>query len=307
VAVKPSPGPWLLATLRHPPAAAEAVSAFFFEAGAAGLWEDRPDELGRLVSRAGFSPEDRERLAALGPAWLDRLAGAFGLDLADFDFDLELEDGQDWAEKWKEGLKPVLVSQGLAVAPTWWPENDRPAAAVVLRLDPGLAFGSGHHATTRLCLELLANLAPRAARILDVGFGSGILALAAAALNPAAEIFGVDNDPAALAVAEENAALNGLSGRVDFMVMDLLESEAGAATNKPAPAFDLITANLTLAPLLELAPRLTALAAPAGRLILSGLLDRQAAEAATAYEALGWILEASPRREEWAALLLTAG
>jgi len=298
-----SPGAWLLATLRHPPAAAEAVSALFFEAGAAGLWEDRPDELGRLVSRAGFAPEDRERLAALGPAWLDRLAEAFGLDRADFDFELELEEGQDWAEKWKEGLQPVMVSQGLAVAPSWWPENDRPAAAVVLRLDPGLAFGSGHHATTRLCLELLADLAPRAARVLDVGFGSGILALAAAALNPRAEVIGLDNDPAALAVAEDNATLNGLAGRVDFLVLDLLEAGAGAALKKLAPAFDLITANLTLAPLLELAPRLTALAGPAGRLILSGLLESQAAEAAAAYEALGWIQEANPLREEWAALL----
>jgi len=294
----PAAGPWLKATLRHPPLAAEAVGALLFEAGAAGLWEDRPDELGRLVIRAGFAPEDRERLAALGPAWLNRLASAFGLDLADFEFGLELEEGQDWAEKWKEGLEPVLVSQGLAVAPTWWPESGLPAAAVALRLDPGLAFGSGHHATTRLCLELLAGLAPGASRILDVGFGSGILALAAAALNPAAEIVGVDIDPAALEVAEANAALNNLSGRINFMVMDMLE----AGADLKGLAFDLITANLTLAPLLELAPRLTALAGLAGRLILSGLLDSQAAEAAAAYEPLGWILEAGPRREEWAAL-----
>ncbi|MDR2935631.1 MAG: 50S ribosomal protein L11 methyltransferase, partial [Candidatus Adiutrix sp.] len=275
------------------------------EAGASGLWEDRPDELGRLVTRAGFAPEDQARLAVLGPALADRLAEAFGLDRADFDFDLELEEGRDWAEKWKEGLAPVLVSPALAVAPTWWPENDRPEAAVILRLDPGLAFGSGHHASTRLCLELLAELAPRAARVLDVGFGSGLLALAAAALSPAAEVWGVDNDPSVLAVAEANAALNGLAGRVNFRVT--AEPEAEAALKGLAPAFDLLAANLTLAPILELAPRLTALSAPAGRLILSGLLESQADEAASAYEALGWALEARPRREEWAALLLTRG
>jgi ribosomal protein L11 methyltransferase len=286
--------------LHHPPAAAEAVSGLLFEAGASGLWEDRPDGRGRLVTRAGFPPEDRERLAALGPDLMARLAEAFGLDRGDFDFSLELEEGRDWAEKWKEGLSPILVSPALAVAPTWWPESDLPAAAVVLRLDPGLAFGSGHHATTRLCLKLLADLAPRAARILDVGFGSGILALAAAALNPAAEVCGVDNDPTAPAVAEANAALNGLAGRIDFI-------PATPAGLEGQAAFDLIAANLTLAPLLELAPVLTGWAGPAGRLILSGLLDTQVPQAAAAYEALGWTLERRLRLEEWAALLLSLG
>jgi len=262
------------------------------------------------VTRAGFHPEDRERLAALGPDLTARLAEAFGLDRGEFDFSLELEEGRDWAEKWKEGLSPILVSPALAVAPTWWPESDLPAAAVVLRLDPGLAFGSGHHATTRLCLKLLADLAPRAARILDVGFGSGILALAAAALNPAAEVCGVDNDPTALAVAEANAALNGLAGRIYFISADL--AETGADPNSPgknlsrlAPPFDLIAANLTLAPLLELAPVLTGRAGPAGRLVLSGLLDTQAPQATAGYEALGWTLERCLRLEEWAALLLS--
>jgi ribosomal protein L11 methyltransferase len=282
-------------TLRHPPVAAEAVSGLLFEAGAAGLWEDQPDERGRLVIRAGFAPEDRERLAALGPGWINHLAESFGLAPGEFDFSLGLEDGQDWAEKWKEGLKPVLVSPALAVAPTWWPEIGLPEAAVVLRLDPGLAFGSGHHSTTRLCLELLTELAPGAARILDVGFGSGILALAAAALNQAATVVGVDNDPDTLSVAEANAALNGLAGRIDFSdrTLSLLR-----------PPFDLIAANLTLAPLLELAPLLTSLAGPGGGLILSGLLDSQTREAARAYEDLGWALERSPRQEDWAALYL---
>jgi len=288
-------GPWLKLTLSHPPPTAEAVGALLFEAGAAGLWEDRPDERGRVVTRAGFAPEEKERLAALGPALVARLAVAFDLDQGDFDFELALEEGQDWAEKWKEGLQPVLVSPALAVAPTWWPESARPEATIVLRLDPGLAFGSGHHATTWLCLQRLAELAPGAGRILDVGFGSGILALAAAALNPAAEIIGLDNDPDALPVAMANAALNGLAGSIQFSLRTL---------DQLTPPFDLITANLTLAPLLELAPLLAALVGPAGRLVLSGLLDSQAQEAAQAYEALGLALESQWRREEWTALVL---
>jgi ribosomal protein L11 methyltransferase len=288
-------GPWLAATLRHPPVTAEGAGALLFEAGATGLWEDQPDERGRLVTRAGFAPADLERLTALGPALTERLATAFGLDRAEFDFDLSLEEGRDWAEKWKEGLGPILVGPALAVAPTWWPEDDRPPATIVLRLDPGLAFGSGHHASTWLGLKFLADLAPLALRILDLGFGSGILALAAAALNPAAEVYGLDNDPDTLEVAEANAALNGLAGRVDFSLRPL---------DQLAPPFDLIVANLTLAPLLELAPALAALSGPGGRLILSGLLESQAPEAASAYEALGLGLEQQLGREEWAALLL---
>jgi ribosomal protein L11 methyltransferase len=130
------------------------------------------------------------------------------------------------------------------------------------------------------------------------------LSLAAAALNPAAEVFGVDNDPDTLAVAEANAAANGLAGRIKFSVTTGTEAEETAALKDLAPPFDLMAANLTLAPLLELAPRLTSLAGPAGRLILSGLLDNQASAAASAYEVLGWTLEASLQREEWAALVL---
>ena len=284
------------AGLSHPPAAAEAVSGLLFEAGAAGLWEDRPDGRGRLVTLAAFAPEDRERLAAFWPEARRRLAEAFGLDQDEFSWTLNLEEGLDWTEKWKEGLRPVPVGPRLAVAPTWWPAAELPAAEIVLRLDPGLAFGSGHHATTFLCLRFLAELAPGAARILDVGFGSGILALAAAALNPAAEVWGLDNDPETLAVAEANAAANDLAGRVTFSLRPPAELAA---------PFDLLAANLTLAPLLELAPALAALTAPGGRLILAGLLAAdQADEAAARYAALGFLLERRQEREEWAALLL---
>lgn len=285
---------WLNLTLHHPPAVADAVSAILFEEGAQGVWEDRPDDLGRTVTRAGFAPADEARLRELMPELVRRVSEAFDLPAADFDVSLNLEENHDWAEKWKEGLRPVVINARLAVAPTWWPTDDLPSAEIVLRLDPGLAFGSGHHASTCLCLDHLTDLAPAARRLLDLGSGSGILALAAAALNPEAEIHGVDNDASTLEVARDNAKLNDLTDRVDFR--DTLEGLT--------PPFDLIVANITLGVLRELAPAVTALAAPRGRLILSGLLTTQVSDVLQTYHALGWEGTAAREREEWSGLVL---
>ncbi len=287
---------WLKATIIHPPAAAEAVSALLFEEGAQGVWEDQPDRRGRQVTRSGFPPDREAGLAAALPLLVARLAEAFAFDPAEFDFSLEIEENHDWAEKWKEGLKPVLIGPGLALAPTWWPEDDLPHAEVVLRLDPGLAFGSGHHASTFMCLMLLADQAPAAQRVLDVGAGSGILSLAAAALNPKARVVGVDNDPETIAVARENAEINHLERQLDFSNRGLDQLDG---------PFDLIAANITLGPLTEIAPYLKPLAAPGARLILSGLLESQLAEAMAAYEQWGWSAIRCLIKDEWAALLLT--
>ena len=112
-----NPFNWLKVSLHHPPATTEAVSSLLFDAGAGGLWEDPPDERGRLVMLAGFPPADQARLEAALPEIVARLAAAFDLPAADFAFSLTLEKNHDWAEKWKEGLKPILGSPRLAVAP----------------------------------------------------------------------------------------------------------------------------------------------------------------------------------------------
>lgn len=289
-----APPPWLKVTVHHPTVTSEAVSQLLFDAGAEGVWEDQPDSLGRTVTRSGFSPDQRLRLEKALPEMIERISVAFTVAETEFCFFLELEENCDWAEKWKEGLEPVSLGPGLAVAPTWWPEKDLPAAEVVLRLDPGLAFGSGHHASTCLCLDYLIELAPQARSILDMGSGSGILALAAAALNPTAQVQGLDNDPTTLAVAEENALINNLSGRVHFTteLVDL------------SPPFDLLVANITLGVLEELAPVLTSMSTADSRLILSGLLTTQVEEVLGIYAALGWKLEQHRIREEWSGLLL---
>lgn len=286
--------PWLKVTVHHPVVTAEAVSQLLFDEGAEGVWEDQPDGLGRTVTRSGFSPDHLLRLEVALPALIERVSKAFTLPEAEFEYNLELEENFDWAEKWKEGLEPVSLGPHLAVAPTWWPSENLPRAEVVLRLDPGLAFGSGHHASTCLCLDYLIELAPGARSILDVGFGSGILALAAAALNPEAKVQGLDNDPNTLTVARENAQQNNLLDRVSFTT-ELKEL---------SPPFDLLAANITLGVLEELAPVLTSLGADDSLLILSGLLTTQVEEISGIYGALGWKLKQHRNREEWSGLLL---
>lgn len=283
---------WLKVVFHHPPITAEAVSELLFEAGAQGLWEDPPDGRGRLVTLAGFGPDDGQRLDSLLPEVAARLSEAFDLAADEFEFSLVLEEDHDWAEKWKEGLTPFVAGPRLAVAPTWWPDADLPDREVVLRIDPGLAFGSGHHATTFMCLACLSELASSARRILDVGAGSGILSLACAALNPRAEIIGVDNDPDTVEVARDNAEANGLAERVDFSARPL---------DQLSPPFDLIVANITSNPLMELAPAISALAGPVARLVLSGLPESQAPEVYEVYQGLGWMGGETSRQDGWEA------
>lgn len=289
---------WFKVSIHHPPVAGEAVSAVLFEEGASGVWEDQPDEQGRQVTRAGFHQEAAAYLENRLPEIMDRLVNIFESEPDDFVLFMELEKNHDWAEKWKEGLRPIAVGPHLTVAPTWWPEDDLPRDRALLRIDPGLAFGSGHHASTYMCLSLLCDCAPDARRILDVGSGSGILALAAAALSPAASITGVDNDPQTLPVAEKNALDNHLAGRIQFSDCEL---------SSLTPGFDLIAANITLGPLKALAPDIAGLAAEGGRLILSGLLESQVEEIVETYTARGWRIERRLDQDEWSALSLIKG
>lgn len=162
--------------------------------------------------------------------------------------------------------------------------------AVVLELDPGLAFGTGTHPTTAMCLEWLDGAPLRGRSVLDYGCGSGILALAALKLG-AAHATGIDNDPQALLATDENAARNGLADRLTVLAPDVLADAT----------FDFVVANILALPLIELAPRLAALTSPGGALALAGLLDEQAAAVAAAYRP--WFdIRTYASRDGWTAL-----
>jgi len=297
----PAPG-WLEVSLSGPSLAMEAVADFLTGLGSGGavFSEDRHGHPGHEVVTA-FLPHDDELAGKLDQLRLYLAELRRTWPEADWG---ELETraiiDQDWAEEWKKSFAPMPVGERFWVVPSWR-EVPAPAKApgqLVIRLDPGLAFGTGLHATTRACLRVIETRVPALARsVLDFGTGSGILAIAARMLG-AERVLAVDLDPVAVEVARKNLEINGLTG-VEFRV-------AGADPEAvfSEPPFDLVLANIFAPELIRLRPLLFRHLAPFGRLVLAGILHDQAAEVEAAFTAAGLRLVARPREEEWVNLVL---
>ena len=221
------------------------------------------------------------------------LAGALGLTRSAIG--IERVEDRAWEREWLKDFRPMRFGRRLWVCPAGQRPDGR--APVVLELDPGLAFGTGTHPTTAMCLEWLDGAIAGGERVLDFGCGSGILALAALKLG-AASATAFDIDPQALVATRENAAKSGLSERIS------IERLAGDVTG----SFDIVVANILSGPLIGLAPGLAPRARADGRIVLAGMLERQANEVARAYrpwfdigpaaELEGWTLLAGRRRAE---------
>ena len=199
---------------------------------------------------------------------------------------VERIEDQDWERSWMDNFQPMRFGRRLWIVPSWHqaPEPE----AVNLLLDPGLAFGTGTHPTTALCLEWLDSQELAGCNVLDFGCGSGILALAALKLG-AAEAIGVDNDPQALVATADNAERNGIAPeRFTLYLPEQLPQE---------PA-DVVVANILAGPLVSLAPQITALVKPGGRLALSGILAEQAEEVRAAY-ADAFDLDPTAEKDGW--------
>jgi len=180
----------------------------------------------------------------------------------------KLVDDADWVRLTQAQFPPTRIAAGLWIVPTWHQPPE--AAAINIRLDPGVAFGTGTHPTTRLCLRWLVDNPPRGGRVLDYGCGSGVLAIAAARLG-AREVAGTDIDAQALAAARANSRRNEVAARYT------------APGRLGAGVFDVVLANILANPLRLLAPMLLARVAPGGALVLSGVLRRQADELIATY------------------------
>lgn len=202
------------------------------------------------------------------PARIAAAVAAAGLEAAPAMEITEVAE-QNWVRLTQSQFAPIRITDGLWIVPTWHEAPD--PQAINLILDPGMAFGTGSHPTTRLCLQWLWEHPPRGQSVLDYGCGSGILAIAAARLGAAA-VTGVDIDTQALEAARHNAGANGVAA------LRLLHS--GEALSEE---FDCVVANILTNPLCVLAPLLAARVRPGGRIILSGVLESQAEQVISAY------------------------
>ena len=238
-------------------------------------------------------PEDQRQqlIASLVP-----LAETFGLVLAHPRWD-ELAD-EDWSLSWKQHWQPDPVGQTLLILPAWLSVPEEHAQRLVLTMDPGSAFGTGSHPTTRLCLEALEATPPAGKRVADLGCGSGVLGLAALGLG-AREVIAVDTDSLAIRATAENAELNGLSPEALLVRQGSLETLEDLLGSRPA---DLLLCNI-LAPVIEaLAPGFQSVLSADGRGLLSGLLVEQAPRLTEVLQGLGWSVQSLASQGRWGLL-----
>jgi ribosomal protein L11 methyltransferase len=263
---------WYALELSCTAGAEEAVEYALMEAGALGTEADGaegPDGLMRVTAYFEEPPEVERVRGSLAEAL--RVYGLASSDVREMRF-REVE-GRDWLAEWKKGWRPVEVGRFVVAPP--WSEVDERGGRLRIVIEPGMAFGTGTHETTRLCLAAIEKHF-RGESFLDVGTGTGVLAIAAAKLRTSARVEACDTDPLAVSVAEENARLNGVGGRVEFRVGTVDERTTSA---------DLVCANLTADVILPLLPAL--LGATCGRLVLSGILTTQGPQVAARLIELG--------------------
>lgn len=222
---------------------------------------------------------------------------ACGLNPGECELSITEVEEDDWANSWKKYYKPTRVGKSIIIKPTW--EDYTPEAdEIVVNMDPGMAFGTGTHETTALCLAALDELVKGGERVLDIGTGSGILAIAALKLG-AAGAEGVDIDPMCVRTAGENAKLNGVDGKLKVLVGDLSDKAIGK--------YDIITANIVANAILHLAPCVPALLAEGGTFIASGIIDAREEEVCAGLAAAGLKVAEVRRQGGWVAILCKGG
>src|SRR6266446_8250539 len=300
---------WLELTVQSHPEAVEAVSELLSRYASGGVAIEEPIELvdegqeyqvlaGQPVQVHAYLPIDgkeeeaRQRVAE-GLWHLASLGQHFVGDLQ-----TRMVNEEDWANAWKDYFHVTHIGQRLVIRPSWR-EYTPGDGEVVLELDPGMAFGTGLHPTTRLCLEQVEQRTKAGMRVLDVGTGSGILALAAAKLG-AAGVYCIDNSSVAVESAIANAAVNHLSDRIT-VVLGVLD-EAGAV--HMAGQFDLVLANIIARVIGSIAPYLAQVLASGGLLIAGGIIEERRHEAEQPLLEAGLRLVDQVMIDDWVTLIM---
>ncbi len=285
---------WLEISIEIDPVAHEALSAFLFDIGCEGVASE--DSWNRSFKAYFSYQKDLEDIQNRVTVFLQRLEEIFP-EVHSPKLKLSTIEGQDWNRHWRRFFRPDRITEQLMIFPAWEsiPEDQR---GHVIRIDPGLAFGTGQHPTTRMCLEAMERVPlPGSWSMLDVGTGSGILAIYGAKRG-ASRVVALDVDPEAIYSAEGNIRLNRLTGAIELSSMPLEQRE---------DHFSLLTANLTHRLILELFPHFSRILDPGGWLILSGILKDEVRDLEYSLSHHGFHQYGVLRQAEWACIISKKG
>lgn len=316
---------WHEITVHTTEEATELISSFFHELGAGGvsieesgtLNKKRDTTYGLLFDRPlnnipegraevkGYFAEgyDIKKIMEELEQSVERLS-TFDIDTGNPTFSIRQVDDESWANEWKKYFKPIRVTNHLTIKPTW--EKYEPSAdEIILELDPGMAFGTGTHATTSLCLKILEQVVQGGEDVIDVGTGSGILSIAAAKLG-AEHVLAIDLDPVAVKSAGENTKLNGMQSRIMVSQSDLLgileHSEKRDELNVKLPV-QIVVANILAEIILLFVDDVYQALEPGGLYIVSGVIKDKQAVVEDALKRTGFEIVEVYTEEDWVALV----
>jgi len=283
------PNQWWLVTITLEPGAEDVASATLFDLGSTGI-VTLHESADSITLGAYFNKHSAIQHVAQSIAYeLSRSGQPSGLR----DCIVSSVEEEDWLQKWKEGFEAVQIGERLMVAPSWRLPNED-CGRLVIQIDPGMAFGTGTHETTRLCLEAIERHW-QGGSLLDIGTGTGILAIGASLLQPGSRVVGIDIDPHAVEVAQENVEINNLSGQIELRI--------GQPQLLAGNCFDVVVANLTGEVIVDLMPEVVGCMASRGLMILSGILSILAGEVEESLTSAGLTIIERREAGEWTVLV----
>ncbi len=245
-----------------------------------------------VLVKGWFSQDDKEKLDTLDRQLAELKEKSADTDLGTLGFEVSSVADDDWAESWKRYYKPFRIGKRLIVKPSW--EPFKPAGKdIVIEIDPGMAFGTGTHETTNMCMIMLEKYLEKGMHVMDVGTGSGILAIAAAKLG-AKEVLGIDVDADAVKVAQENIVRNGVETVVTAVKGDMVRGEAIDS--------DLVVANLVTGAIVILADPVKRFLRVGGYFVASGIIREREQDALDALAKAGFAVIERQEQGEWVAL-----